>query len=321
MGRSPCCEKVGLKRGRWTAEEDEALIKYIQTNGEGSWKSLPNKAGLLRCGKSCRLRWINYLRGDLKRGNITDEEDEMIVMLHKAFGNRWSMIASHLPGRTDNEIKNHWNSRLSRQTYRFLTNKNKTATSIDISTLQVSQKKRRVGRVSRNVAKKYNQSTRFSKNNKPPSLTVVPVDKHVDENVGDCSNVVTNHDHMKESLVHDNVITSDELEPNWLVFEDDDSFNINIDDFLQGEAIDSNVVSSMNDDDEIEQWLAEIEEENIKKNERSVDEKLEDERLSLNSLEVCYNESKWDMEFSFTGFEMCDEEDNMLVSLWEDTYY
>ncbi|XP_027099238.1 transcription factor MYB12-like [Coffea arabica] len=119
MGRAPCCEKVGIKRGRWTAEEDEILTKYIQASGEGSWRSLPKNAGLLRCGKSCRLRWINYLRSDLKRGNITAEEEELIINLHASLGNRWSLIAGHMPGRTDNEIKNYWNSHLSRQLHKF----------------------------------------------------------------------------------------------------------------------------------------------------------------------------------------------------------
>ncbi|KAL1293229.1 uncharacterized protein [Arachis hypogaea] len=119
MGRAPCCEKVGLKKGKWTEEEDELLTKYIKANGEGSWRSLPKNAGLLRCGKSCRLRWVNYLKGGIKRGNFSAEEEDTIVNLQASFGNRWATIASHLPGRTDNEIKNYWNSNLSRKLYCF----------------------------------------------------------------------------------------------------------------------------------------------------------------------------------------------------------
>ncbi|XP_030530429.1 transcription factor MYB8-like [Rhodamnia argentea] len=115
MGRAPCCSKVGLHRGPWSAKEDRLLIQYIQAHGEGHWKSMPKRAGLLRCGKSCRLRWMNYLRPDIKRGNVTPDEDDLIVRLHALLGNRWSLIAGRLPGRTDNEIKNYWNSHLSKR--------------------------------------------------------------------------------------------------------------------------------------------------------------------------------------------------------------
>ncbi|XP_042417551.1 transcription factor MYB1-like [Zingiber officinale] len=105
MGRKPCCAKEGLNRGAWNALEDQILVSYINTHGEG----------LNRCGKSCRLRWLNYLRPDIKRGNISVDEEELIIRLHKLLGNRWSLIAGRLPGRTDNEIKNYWNSTLGKR--------------------------------------------------------------------------------------------------------------------------------------------------------------------------------------------------------------
>ncbi|XP_019455773.1 PREDICTED: protein ODORANT1-like isoform X2 [Lupinus angustifolius] len=115
MGRQPCCDKVGLKKGPWTADEDNKLINFILTNGQCCWRAVPKLAGLLRCGKSCRLRWINYLRPDLKRGLLSEYEEKMVIDLHAKIGNRWSKIASHLPGRTDNEIKNHWNTHIKKK--------------------------------------------------------------------------------------------------------------------------------------------------------------------------------------------------------------
>ncbi|GER51760.1 myb domain protein 78 [Striga asiatica] len=103
-----------LRRGPWTVDEDFTLINYVAHHGEGRWNSLARSAGLKRTGKSCRLRWLNYLRPDVRRGNITLEEQLLILELHSRWGNRWSKIAQHLPGRTDNEIKNYWRTRVQK---------------------------------------------------------------------------------------------------------------------------------------------------------------------------------------------------------------
>ncbi|QCD90406.1 myb proto-oncogene protein [Vigna unguiculata] len=110
-----CCENVGLKKGPWTPEEDNKLLDYVRNHGHGKWRSVPAKAGLQRCGKSCRLRWINYLKPDIKRGNFSAEEDRTIIQLHALLGNKWSIIAAHLPQRTDNEIKNYWNTNIKKR--------------------------------------------------------------------------------------------------------------------------------------------------------------------------------------------------------------
>lgn len=119
MGRIPCCEKDSVKRGQWTPEEDNKLSSYIAQHGTRNWRVIPKNAGdclicsfcsnyllldacivnlghmitlhagLQRCGKSCRLRWTNYLRPDLKRGDFTGNEEQTIVKLHAVVGNRY----------------------------------------------------------------------------------------------------------------------------------------------------------------------------------------------------------------------------------------
>ncbi|KAE9598808.1 hypothetical protein Lal_00022580 [Lupinus albus] len=173
MGRQPCCDKVGLKKGPWTAEEDMKLINFILTNGQCCWRAVPKLAGLLRCGKSCRLRWTNYLRPDLKRGILSEDEEKMVIDLHAKLGNRWSKIASHLPGRTDNEIKNQWNTHIKKNlkkmgidpiTHKPLSNANEqTQTQPDQQTHQPFEKQHQQQSLPINKDPKYESDSNHNK--------------------------------------------------------------------------------------------------------------------------------------------------------------
>ncbi|KAG7537653.1 SANT/Myb domain [Arabidopsis suecica] len=107
--------KSYVKRGLWKPEEDMILRSYVETHGEGNWADISRRSGLKRGGKSCRLRWKNYLRPNIKRGSMSPQEQDLIIRMHKLLGNRWSLIAGRLPGRTDNEVKNYWNTHLNKK--------------------------------------------------------------------------------------------------------------------------------------------------------------------------------------------------------------
>ncbi|KAL1548353.1 transcription factor MYB114-like protein [Salvia divinorum] len=115
MVKAAYVDKDGLKKGAWSEEEDTKLRSYIVKYGHWNWRLLPKFAGLQRCGKSCRLRWMNYLKPDVKRGEFNQEERDLIAKLHYELGNKWSGIAAKLPGRTDNDIKNYWMTHLQKR--------------------------------------------------------------------------------------------------------------------------------------------------------------------------------------------------------------
>ncbi|MED6134782.1 hypothetical protein PIB30_040123 [Stylosanthes scabra] len=113
-GESNTGGEYHLKKGPWTSAEDAILVEYVKKHGEGNWNAVQRNSGLHRCGKSCRLRWANHLRPDLRKGAFTEEEERQIIELHAKMGNKWARMAAELPGRTDNEIKNYWNTRIKR---------------------------------------------------------------------------------------------------------------------------------------------------------------------------------------------------------------
>ncbi|XP_009798979.1 transcription factor MYB48-like [Nicotiana sylvestris] len=117
-----------IRKGPWTEQEDVQLVFYVKMFGDGRWDFLAKVSGLKRTGKSCRLRWVNYLNPALKRGKMTPQEEHLVLQLHSKYGNRWSKIAGKLPGRTDNEIKNYWRTHMRKQA-QDQRNKNKASIS------------------------------------------------------------------------------------------------------------------------------------------------------------------------------------------------
>ncbi|KAL1190919.1 Transcription factor DUO1 [Cardamine amara subsp. amara] len=153
-------KKEEIKKGPWKAEEDEVLINHVNRYGPREWSSIRSKGLLHRTGKSCRLRWVNKLRPNLKNGcKFSSEEERTVIELQSEFGNKWARIATYLPGRTDNDVKNFWSSRQKRLA-RILHNSS-DASSSSFNTKSSSSSHRTKGKNVKPLPQSFNPSQGF----------------------------------------------------------------------------------------------------------------------------------------------------------------
>ncbi|XP_022755153.1 transcription factor MYB82-like [Durio zibethinus] len=226
--------KAQPKRGLWKPEEDLILKNYIETHGEGNWATVSKRSGLMRGGKSCRLRWKNYLRPNIKRGGMSKEEEDLIIRMHKLLGNRWSLIAGRLPGRTDNEVKNYWNTHLNKKSIlgkrKAVDSNKKQIENEDTETLQDSKK----------PSQSHNSQPIFSTS---PKRTTEGLDldekKEVKEQISvrDTSWMERAVQCFNNDYDYDMVETPVMMQPNYSNFVfDEDPFPFYLDSFVQFEA-------------------------------------------------------------------------------------
>ncbi|XP_049411295.1 transcription factor MYB15-like [Solanum stenotomum] len=227
-----------VKKGAWSPEEDQKLMDYIMQYRIWNWSHMPKFAGLSRTGKSCRLRWINYLRPDLKKGPFSIEEVEIVIRMYQSLGNRWSAIAKELPGRTDNEIKNFYHTHLKKH----------LGTKVEVKPKSRSKKV--------NKAKQIEMSTQ-----KKPLITTCPNiegpnDQSLDFTNSSSSSYITfdenyeiletsNQDNDVTSIVnqvHDDNIVILESNPESSTPSSSSSVDLHINDFMDVSVHSSNVV-------------------------------------------------------------------------------
>ncbi|KAG8057880.1 hypothetical protein GUJ93_ZPchr0002g26665 [Zizania palustris] len=186
MGCRSCDKpKMNYRKGLWSPEEDQRLRDYIVKHGLGCWSAVPAKAGLQRNGKSCRLRWINYLRPGLKRGMFSQEEEDVVINLQAKLGNKWSQIAMHLPGRTDNEVKNYWNSYLKKRVMQAQGSKpNNLGEMSSLSNTEPSLHHQHTKNSSGSTTTSHDQDANLSSGShgiSAPALAAEPFDHHVQQ--------------------------------------------------------------------------------------------------------------------------------------------
>nr|QLF96260.1 R2R3-myeloblastosis protein [Morus alba] len=198
MQTEGCSSTGGVRKGAWTREEDILLKKCIDKYGEGKWQLVPSRAGLNRCRKSCRLRWMNYLKPDVKRGEFTVDEVDLILRLHKLLGNRWALIAGRIPGRTANDVKNYWNTHLRKKVALFPHDKNTKNTNNDIiAKSKVFRPRPRTPKTQPSLTNK-NNSASSTTNFAAISINIQPTD---DGNNNNNNNINYNNNNNNEPVI------------------------------------------------------------------------------------------------------------------------